>query len=414
MMLLAALVSSLVFRRISRPLDQLKAAADTYARGELGARAPVSDIVELGAVADAMNRMAAQLDERINTIISQRNEQAAVLRSMVEGVVAVDARERVLNLNKTAAAFFGVDQNWARGRSIQEVVRNVDLHLFARRALESEEPVEAEIILEGSQERFLRAHGSVLRAASGERTGAVLVLNDATRLRKLEDIRRDFVANVSHELKTPITSIRGFVETLLDGAMDNREDTERFLQIIDRQAMRLHAIVEDLLSLSRIEKESERDEIELTVQPLQPLLQNAVVSCEVRAGERKVKIDLACEDSLRVVANGRHLEQAVINLIDNAVKYSPDGSLVQVNGSRRDRQVVIAVVDRGCGIEARHLPRVFERFYRVDKARSREVGGTGLGLAIVKHIALAHNGSVHVESSLGKGSTFEIRLPSPA
>jgi two-component system phosphate regulon sensor histidine kinase PhoR len=254
----------------------------------------------------------------------------------------------------------------------------------------------------------------VLRAASGERTGAVLVLNDATRLRKLEDIRRDFVANVSHELKTPITSIRGFVETLLDGAMDNREDTERFLQIIDRQAMRLHAIVEDLLSLSRIEKESERDEIELTVQPLQPLLQNAVVSCEVRAGERKVKIDLACEDSLRVVANGRHLEQAVINLIDNAVKYSPDGSLVQVNGSRRDRQVVIAVVDRGCGIEARHLPRVFERFYRVDKARSREVGGTGLGLAIVKHIALAHNGSVHVESSLGKGSTFEIRLPSPA
>ncbi|MBD3258926.1 PAS domain-containing protein, partial [candidate division GN15 bacterium] len=356
-------------------------------------------------------RMASQLQERIRTIVEQRNEQNAVLSSMIEGVVAIDSRERVINLNKAAAAMFEIDQEWARNRSIQEVMRNVDLHGFASRALNSLEPIEAEITLPGNEERYLHVHGTVLRDASGERTGGVIVMNDITRLKRLENIRRDFVANVSHELKTPITSIRGFVETLLDGAMNQPHDAWRFLKIIIKQTNRLNAIVEDLLSLSRIEKETESREIELSRYELFPILTGAVQSCEARASARKIRVTLACDRDITATVNARYLEQAVINLIDNAIKYSESNSEVRVSAEVDNGGVAVRVSDEGCGIAPEHLSRLFERFYRVDKARSREVGGTGLGLAIVKHIALAHRGQVTVDSTPGEGSTFTIHLP---
>ena len=240
----------------------------------------------------------------------------------------------------------------------------------------------------------------------------LVVLHDVTRLRHLEDVRRDFVANVSHELRTPITSLKGFVETLLDGALEDRDNAARFLRIMLRQVNRLDAIISDLLALSRIEKGFDGQTIELAAEagPRRAPGGRRDVREEGRR-QRRRRSSLLCPEDLSAEINAALLEQAVVNLLDNAVKYSDAGAAVEVRAERREAELVIEVQDHGCGIEAKHLPRLFERFYRVDKARSRELGGTGLGLAIVKHIALAHRGSVSVESAVGVGSTFTLRLP---
>ena len=243
--------------------------------------------------------------------------------------------------------------------------------------------------------------------------GALIVLNDVTRLRRLENTRREFVANVSHELKTPITSIKGFVETLLTQNIKDPEKTREFLEVVVKQTDRLNAIIEDLLSLSRIEQESESGRVEREEINLKEVLKNAIQNCDSKAYEQDVKIELVCEDKLITKVNSPLIEQAVINLINNALKYSSPKSRVEVKGLKADSKVDIQVRDWGCGISQDHLPRLFERFYRVDPARSRKLGGTGLGLAIVKHISQAHGGSVSVESIPDQGSTFSIHLPEP-
>jgi len=330
---------------------------------------------------------------------------------MVEGVIAVDMEERIISMNQAAAQMFACNPSAAQGRTIQEVVRNVVLHEFVRNTLSSQKPVEKDIVLHAGDERFIDGHGTVLRDARGKRMGALIVLNDVTRIRRLENVRREFVANVSHEIKTPITAIKGFVETLRDGAVKNQEDAERFLEIIENHAERLEAIIEDLLSLSRIEREAERGEIALVEGQVQDVVQMAVQVCEMSAGAKQIKIEFSCDKDIASKINAPLLEQAIVNLLDNAIKHSGEGSIIRVEATQTAEEIIIDVRDQGCGIEKEHLPRLFERFYRVDKARSRQLGGTGLGLAIVKHITQAHGGQVSVESVPGKGSTFSIRLP---
>jgi two-component system, OmpR family, phosphate regulon sensor histidine kinase PhoR len=246
---------------------------------------------------------------------------------------------------------------------------------------------------------------------SGEAARLAEALNRmAERLRRLETVRQEFVANVSHELKTPITSIKGFVETLLDGALDNPEDARQFLEIVAKHSDRLNSIIGDLLLLSRIEEGGE-GALELSETQLREVLRAAVEACAAKAAAKNVSVYLNCPAELPVRANPPLLEQAVVNLIDNAVKYSEPGSPVYVEGARAGDEAVVSVRDRGPGIDPEHLPRLGERFYRVDKARSRQLGGTGLGLAIVKHIARAHGGRVTVESQPGQGSVFEVHLP---
>ena len=261
------------------------------------------------------------------------------------------------------------------------------------------------------EERWLHAHGTALHDARGQKIGVLIVLHDVTRLRHLENVRRDFVANVSHELRTPITSIKGFVETLLDDGLDDQANAMRFLGIVLRQVNRLDAIINDLLLLSRIERGNEDQRIETDAEPLVQVLQVAQETCEKKAQDKSIQIAVDCPCDLVAKINAPLLEQAVINLIDNAIKYSEAGATVRVTAAREQSSAVIRVIDNGCGIAANHLPRLFERFYRVDKARSRELGGTGLGLAIVKHIMTAHQGSVQVESAVGRGSTFTLRFP---
>ncbi len=410
--LLAALVSLVLSRRISVPVKAMKEGIERFSHNDLDHRIPTSGITELGTLADVMNEMASSLADRMNMVTRQRNEQEAIFRSMVEGLVVVDTEERITKINRAAAEFLDLDHQQAPGKTIQESVRNTELQLFIARALVSEEPVEGDIRIIGeSGERLLRAHGSLLLDTDGDRMGAVIVLSDVTNLRRLEGMRKDFVANVSHELRTPITSIKGFVETLMDGGIGSHEEAENFLSIIAKQADRMNSIIEDLLFLSRVEQDVEDDKIRLEECPLCDVLNEAVEVYGPKARAKRVEIRLACPDDLEAMINPALLEQAVANLIDNAVTYSDPGSIVEVEAGSGQSGIVIRVRDRGCGIEKMHLSRIFERFYRVDKARSRKVGGTGLGLAIVKHIVQAHGGRVTVESIPGEGSLFTIILP---
>lgn len=412
--LVAAGFGWLFSRRFSRPLEEMKRGAEHFAQGNLDHRLEVPESDEAASLAEAMNEMAAQLSERIRAMAEQGNKQEALLSSMVEGVVAVDSEENVITLNRAAAELFGVTAAEVQGRPLQEVARNATLQKFVSQALQSGGVTEGEILISGGQERCLQAHGTPLRNGQGREIGAMVVLNEVTRLRRLESVRRDFVTNVSHELKTPVTLIKGFVETLRDGALEEPDDAQRFLEIIAKQADRLQAIIEDLLSLSRIEEDADKGEIELETCKLRSVLQSAIQDCELKAVERDVSVRLKCPEGLMADLSPRLFEQAVVNLLDNAIKYSQPRGEVRVEGEEADSEILVHVSDNGCGIEETELHRIFERFYRVDKARSRKLGGTGLGLAIVKHIAQAHNGRVTVESSSGKGTSFTIHLPRAA
>jgi two-component system phosphate regulon sensor histidine kinase PhoR len=243
------------------------------------------------------------------------------------------------------------------------------------------------------------------------RIGNLLVMTDVTRLRRLEHMRRDFVANVSHEIKTPLTAIKGYVETLYNREVDSPEDTHRFLGIITKHVNRLEAIVEDLLYLSRIERENFREALDLNATRLGDIFQTAIQVCQKNADAKQIALQVTGGEELYATVDATLLEQAIVNLMDNAVKYSAEQSRVEIRAEKNNGMTAIHIRDYGCGIAKRNLPRLFERFYRVDKARSRQLGGTGLGLAIVKHIVQAHEGEIAVDSKLGEGSTFSIYLP---
>jgi two-component system phosphate regulon sensor histidine kinase PhoR len=411
LLLLAAALGWFISHRISQPLQEMRQGAERFAAGDFSHRLSIPDSVELASLASTLNRMAAQLAEQIAVITQQRNEQEAILESMHEGVLALDTQERVITVNRAAEALLGVMATQAKGHTIQEVVRNVALQRLLAATLHSTEAATADIVLRGSEERFLQATATALRDAQGRDIGVLVVLNDVTQLRRLENIRRDFVSNVSHELKTPITSIKGFVETLRDGALKDRAQAERFLGIIARHAERLHAIIEDLLALSRLEQGSDSYEIPRSETSLSEVIQAAILDCAARAEAQHVTVIPMCAAELRAAVNAPLLEQALVNLLDNAITYSNPESSVWVNIRQEDDRLVIDVRDQGVGIPYDHLDRIFERFYRVDKARSRERGGTGLGLAIVKHIAQVHGGQVSVMSTVGQGSTFTLRIP---
>lgn len=416
---IAALITFFVSRRISMPLERMRHTAQLFSGGDFSQKMSdklgMSSSREVVALAGAMDHMAVQLNERIKTINEQRNELETVFSSMIEAVIAIDTDWKIVSINKAAAKIFSVDAQQTQGKILHEVVRNIDLQRQIEEILTTGQPNEEELVLHnGEEERLLRIHGVQLLDSRGTGMGVLLVVNDVTHLRRLENVRRDFVANVSHELKTPVTSIRGYVETLLDGALDDREDALHFLGIVLNQTNRLTAIIDDLLSLSRLEEKVDENEILLTMNKLKPALQEVVQSCQFKADEKNIKLFLSCPDSLQLPMNVILLEQAVTNLVINAIKYSDKGTEVSILVEEVDDdggQVIISVVDHGAGIARQHLPRLFERFYRSDKARSRKLGGTGLGLSIVKHIAQAHGGDVEVQSEVSKGTSFFIRLP---
>jgi two-component system, OmpR family, phosphate regulon sensor histidine kinase PhoR len=409
--LLAAGISLYVSRRISRPIEKLKQGADFFARGDLSHRMPGTDLVEIDSLIEALNQMASQLEDRLNTIVRQKNELTAVLSSMAEGVIAVNMDEQIISINKAGARIFGNLTENLLNRSIPEVIRNPDLQKFIKKALSSKENLEEDITLYQRGERILYVHNTPLEDADGRRSGILVVLNDVTHLRKLENMRKDFAANVSHEIKTPLTAIKGFVETLRIGEISEPKETERFLAIIEKHVNRLTDIIEDLMKLSKIEQQDEKSDIYVEESSVKSVISSAIQTCREKAKAKNITIDLVCPENISFRMDSRLMDQAMINLLDNAINYSSEKSNIQISASIKDKGLRINVRDHGIGIPKEHLSRLFERFYRVDKARSRELGGTGLGLAIVKHIAHAHGGRVSVESTLGKGSTFSLHLP---
>ena len=412
--LIAALVGLLVTRRLSRPIRDIRDGAERLAAGDFTHKLYVPRTEEFAAVAESFNHMAEELDDKLRTLTHERNEREAVLSSMVEGVLAVDTEERVIAVNAAAARLLDLEPEAVDGKTIQEVVRNPDLQHVVARTLDGHQPVEADIVMRvGAEDRDLQANATLLHGDDADEVvvGAVVVLNDVTRLKRLEAVRRDFVANVSHELKTPVTSIKGFAETLEDGALNDPATAQRFVRIISGQADRLNSIIEDLLSLSALEQSGDSPLLQLEEADLCDVVAVALGVIGPKAEAKSIDLVEDCPDSLFSRVSPPLLEQAVVNLVDNAVKYSPVGSAVDVTLEERADEIVISVRDEGPGVSREQLPRLFERFYRVDKARSRDLGGTGLGLAIVKHIAQVHGGRVSVDSVVGRGSTFRIHLP---
>lgn len=406
-------------RRIIRPLETLTLAAQAIAAGNLSQEVDVPSRDELGTLADAFNVMSRELASRIGQLQRKQLELKensdlleTVLGAMVEGVVVVDDRQQILFANAAAGPLLDFSTSDVVGRPVWEVARHPKIQEVVHNVLESED-------LERAEFEVPRTKGVVALVAtrlSGDPSpGAVLVLHDMTELRRLENIRRDFVSNVSHELKTPLTSIQAYTETLLDGAIDDPANNRKFLQRISHQAERLHAQILDLLKLARIE--SEQAAFDVRPVSVAETAGDCLESHAALAESKGIRLAAVAPNTeaagQRVFADAEGLRTILDNLVDNAIKYSPPGSAVTVRWGRSDdaKMAWIEVADTGPGIGKEHLARLFERFYRVDKARSREVGGTGLGLAIVKHLAQVFGGSVAVSSELGKGSKFVVRLP---
>ncbi|MFT5123198.1 MAG: two-component system phosphate regulon sensor histidine kinase PhoR [Kiritimatiellia bacterium] len=404
-------VSVVVSRRISLPILEITRKASRFAQGDFSEKIDPPESSELFQMVSTMNHMASQLDETIKQLSNQQYLQQAVLASMVEGVLALDGNGNILDINEAAGRFLQLQPKEVRGRPVREIIRHPDVLAFVERVTLEDQALEEEVTVQINGQRHMRLYGNPLTDANHQVIGSLVVLADVTEVKRLENMRRDFVANVSHELKTPTTSIIGFVETLQEGALDNPNDAHRFLGIIHRQANRLTAIVEDLLSLSRIEQATAREARAFEPVNVGELIHAVALDCQLQADKRGIHIHIECDEELWVDGNKDLLEQALLNLADNAVKYTREHTQVYLSARTVANKVVLQVRDVGEGIGEEHLPRLFERFYRVDKARSRDVGGTGLGLAIVKHICQLHRGVAEVESEVGKGSTFTMRLP---
>ncbi|QEG32891.1 two-component system histidine kinase PnpS [Bythopirellula goksoeyrii] len=395
-------------KRLVSPINVLTDAAEAVAEGRYSERVRIHSNDELGRLARSFEHMSSELGTRETQLRESIERQTTVLEGMVEGVLAVDRQEHVLFANTAAGKKLNFEPDKVAGLPLLEVVRSHELRSLLQQALKSSKPIRGEVAWQ-TKNSLLTLDVQATQLAGTPPAGVVLVLHDISELKRLEGLRQQFVANVSHELKTPLSSIKAYTETLLNGALEDTEHARQFLTRIDDQTSRLHELILDLLSIARIE--SGQATLEVTNLLLSKVVRTCLDDFEERskAGGITLKNQVA-EQQLRVQADEESLVQILSNLIDNAIKYTPAGGTVTVSSHTEGEIAVIEVTDTGIGIESEHHERLFERFYRVDKARSRELGGTGLGLAIVKHLCQAMQGSISVKSTPGQGSTFAVRL----
>ncbi len=395
-----------------KPLLSMTRMAQAMAAGDFSQRLTLKRKDEIGSLARTFNVMAEKSEQRIATINLDRGKLNAILSAMGEGVIAVDCEESVIHINEAAALILDTETGKSLGKPIWEVTRLQDLcQILTDVSLTSEEIKRSMKISYGTRERIIEMHAVPLKGSAEKIAGAMVVLLDVSELRHLETVRRDFVTNASHELKTPITAIRALVETVIDDFEDMEKGTQlSFLNKINNQSLRLTAITVDLMALSRFEL---RDDwgVKMPVD-LGRTIDDSYMSLMPSLEEKSLHIEISKpEQAIEISSDQESLDQAVTNLLDNAIKYTPVGGSIWVRLMESAGEAIIEIEDTGIGIEPDDQERIFERFYRVDKARSRELGGTGLGLAIVRHIVMAHNGRIEVESLPGSGSTFRICLP---
>jgi two-component system phosphate regulon sensor histidine kinase PhoR len=407
-LLVAGGLSLLFSRGFTDRVDRLKDFSRRVAEGDFRPLPRDGSGDALEALGISLNRTAARLDRTIQSLTEERNLSAAILGSMVEGVAVVNASEQLVFANQGFAEILGLDVPPTNGSKLLEVVRQTELIQAVRGILGGETRVESEIVTGTLRQHFFAATVAAVR--SGDTTGAVVVLHDITELRKLERVRRDFVANVSHEFRTPLTAIQGFAETLLGGAMDDPQNRTRFLEIILEHSRRLARLTEDLLMLSKMD--AERLELEVHGISAPQLIESCVETSQHRAAEKNLHVSMRVLPSLPEIAGDRRrIAEVLQNLLDNAVQYTLPGGKIVLSAEAKGNEVVFTVADTGIGIPRAEQPRIFERFYRVDVARSREAGGTGLGLSIAKHLVEAHGGRLWVESEVGQGSQFHFSVP---
>ncbi len=408
----AALILGLMLsHHIVKPLIVITSVVKNAAQGEPAEKLSVLRNDELGVLAKAFNQLIAYSQSRMEMLTTDRNKLSVILSGMVEGVIAVNREERILHMNEAAGKLLQVSPQKTLERPIGEVVQIRELSDILEDAIAKQTDLQRKIELKiASTKRHIEMRASALRDGNGNLVGAVVVLYDVTKLYQLEAIRRDFVANASHELKTPVTAIRMIVETLIDDETLSSEMQNEFLNRVRNQSLRLSSIINDLLTLSRIE--SNNDEIKHIPFDMRDCVRSAEALLSPLGEKKNVEMEFALPDHVvKILGNKQEISEVVDNLIDNALKYSQQGGHIKVSLFKREHHNVLEVSDTGIGIGKKYQQRIFERFYQVDKARSRESGGTGLGLSIVKHIVQAHGGTIEVESVLGEGSTFRVILP---
>ena len=404
----AGIACFLSSRSVDLRIRRLKQITDRASAGDFSPFERDYGNDELADLADALGRAVAGLGQTIRTLTDERNRSSAILGSMVEGVAVVTADERILYCNWAFEQILELPEGSSQGRTLVEALRQADLVALVRKALSGVEELTGEVEVGMVRRRNFSVTAAPVRSAGA--SGAVVVLHDITELRRLERVRRDFVANVSHEFKTPLTAIQGFAETLLNGALDDKVNRARFVEIIREHARRLARLTDDLLKLSRIE--AGRLELEFRPIRVQALVNGCVETARLNAEARGLQIQVDLPANLPAVrGDGAQLGEVLQNLLDNAVQYTPPGGQIAVQARANGHDIVFTVTDTGIGIPESDLERIFERFYRVDTARSREAGGTGLGLAIARHIVDAHGGRIWVESAVGQGSRFHFSVP---
>ena len=407
-LLMGGLIVVLVSHNFSDRIERLTAFSQRVAEGDFRLQPSEGTGDALDVLSDSLNQTATRLDRTIRTLTEERNLSSAILGSMVEGVLVVNAAQRVVFANRSFAAILGLSVPPQAGTGLVEWVRQTELLEAVRKVLLGEPLVQSEIVTGTLRQHFFAA--TVASVGTTGTDGAVLVLHDITDLRKLERVRRDFVANVSHEFRTPLTAIQGFAETLLAGAMDDPQNRGRFLEIILEHSRRLARLTEDLLMLSKMD--ADRLEFETRRIPIGPFIDSCIETAQPRARDKDLRLSVKLAEKIPDIAGDRRrLTEVLQNLLDNAIQYTPAGGQITVGAGVADSAVVFTVSDTGIGIPQAEQPRIFERFYRVDVARSRQVGGTGLGLAIAKHLVEGHGGRIWVESEIGQGSQFHFSVP---
>jgi two-component system phosphate regulon sensor histidine kinase PhoR len=405
---LAFLSSLLLTRDMTLKVHKIVRISDNFSKGDFSHKIFLDSKDELGELASTLNSMAQNLEDKIHEIEIKNQHLVAILESMVEGIIVVDKASRIVSVNSSVEKIFNIPKKDLEGKVFLEVIRNNDISDIISKVLKKGEFTSCELTLMWPVQKIFQINASPV-FEKGIVSGCLLVIHDMTEIRKLETMRRDFVANVSHELKTPLTSIKGFLETLLEGALEDKENSRHFLIIMQDHTERLNKLVEDLLSLSHLESQG----IALEKKNFNLRQQVEQVAASFRAQSKKKSVDIENEipQGSSINADKNKVEGALTNLIDNAIKFNREKGIIKIYSREEGSNIKVIVEDSGIGIPAKDIPRIFERFYRVDKARSRELGGTGLGLSIVKHIVELHGGSVGVESVEGLGSKFWFTLP---
>ncbi len=407
---ISALLTMLIQRGFLKPIQQIQQLAQKITQGDFNSRLSLMRKDELGDLANYLNQMSFELQNKIKEVTRDKNELKAMLSSMVEGVIVINRNEKIVLLSAPVYEMLELRSREVIGKPYWEVIRNEEINSLLEEAMAQKHSVQKEITIIAPEERQFSVQVSSVLLESRELSGVVAVFHDITELKKMAKVRAEFVANVSHEFKTPLTTIRGFVETLKDGAVNDKEKAKKFLDIILKHTERLEYLVNDLLSLASMESQELRLDLEKV--PVPALLESAAGMYKQQLDKKQQRLELQIPKDLPLIQVDRlKIEQVFINLLDNAIKFTPQGGQITIIAYQQNGSVQVDFQDSGIGIDPQHLPRIFERFYRVDKGRSRDMGGTGLGLAIVKHIVLAHQGKVSVQSTHGNGSTFSVFLP---